>query len=217
MQVLIADDHPIFCSGLKDILQSNISGCKVTTVEHGKAALEQLQNTKFDVVVLDVDMPVMDGLQVAQKIQKDEIATRVIILTMFKDSDIFHKAMEAEVNGFLLKEHSGKELLHCIEEVTMGKKYIGKGLEEKLEEHRKRMSERNEMEKLLDQLTQAERKTLKLVNLNMTSKEIADRLFVTTKSVENYRSRICKKLMLPPGNNSLMKWVMENKEILNNL
>jgi DNA-binding NarL/FixJ family response regulator len=217
MRILIADDHPIFRSGLKDILGTAIHECTVVAVEDGKAAIEQLRTENFNVAVLDVDMPELDGLQVATLVQNEEIETRIIILTMFKDSEIFHKAMEANVNGFLLKEHSGKELLQCIDQVMLNKRYIGKGMEEKLAEHRKLVSERTQVEEMLDQLTQAEHKTLKLVNLNMSSKEIADRLFVTTKSVENYRSRICKKLMLPPGNNSLMKWVMENKEMLSKL
>lgn len=213
-RILIADDHPIFRNGLKDILVSKMSNAIINDVEDGKLAWEYLNKNRVDVAVLDVDMPNMDGLEVCKRIKESALQTKVVILTMYKDMEIFNSAMDNGASGFLLKDHSGLDLVECIDTVMSGKTYLGKGLEDRMLAHNEYKDRKKQLSDDLQALTSAELKTLKLVEKNLTSREIADKLFVTQKTVENYRSRICKKLNIPAGNNALIRWVMDNKDIL---
>ncbi len=214
IRILIADDHPIFRNGLKDILVSKMSNAIIDDVEDGQLAWEYLNKNRVDVAVLDVDMPNMDGLEVCKRVKESALQTKVVILTMYKDMEIFNSAMDNGASGFLLKDHSGLDLVECIDAVMSGNSYLGKGLEDRMLAHNDYKDRKKQLSDDLKALTSAELKTLKLVEKNLTSKEIADKLFVTQKTVENYRSRICKKLNIPAGNNALIRWVMDNKDIL---
>lgn len=217
LNVLIADDHPIFRKGLMDILRSKLSECSIVDVSDGKEAIDVLQSKTFDIAILDVDMPNVDGLEVCKYIKSNGISTKVVIMTMYKDEEIFNSAMVNGANGFLLKDHSGVDMVDCIDHILLGKLYIGKGLEDRILKHSEYVSKQKRISEDLKSLTAAELKTLKLVEKNNTSRQIAEKLFVTQKTVENYRSRICKKLNIPAGNNALIRWVMDNKEMLKNL
>jgi DNA-binding NarL/FixJ family response regulator len=217
LRILIADDHPIFRKGLMEIISAQLSDCEVTDVADGAEALPLLLTNRYEIAILDVDMPNMDGLEVCKALKEETLITRIIILTMFKEEAIFNRAMALGASGFLLKDHSGTEILKCIDRVRQGKQHIGKGLEDRIENHKDFLTRKKRIEQHLSYLTESELKTLKLVGQKNTTKEIASKLFVTPKSVENYRSRICKKLSLAPGNNSLVKWVLEHKELLASL
>lgn len=213
-RILIADDHPIFRNGLKDILISKLGNTVIEDVENGALAWEYVRKYKTDIAILDVDMPEMNGLEVCKQITNSGIHTKVVILTMYKDMEIFNSAMENGAEGFLLKDHSGSDLVDCIHALNAGKSYLGKGLEDRMISHSEYKERKKQLNSHLKSLTSAELKTLKLVEKNLTSREIADKLFVTQKTIENYRSRICKKLRIPAGNNALIRWVIDNKDIL---
>jgi DNA-binding NarL/FixJ family response regulator len=106
------------------------------------------------------------------------------------------------------------DIVDCIKTVSEGKKYVGPSLQEYFARYLEADKKKSNVSEQLKSLTQAELKTLKLVNQSRSSKEIAELLFVSVKTVENYRSRICKKLGLDSRNNSLLLWVMENKDVL---
>ncbi len=217
LKILIADDHPIFRNGVKDILTAHLENIVVTAVADGKSAWKEIEKNSPHIAVLDVDMPEMDGLEVCKKMNKNGVLTKAIILTMYKDVEIFNSAIANGAKGFLLKDHSGLDMVECIKKVLKGEVYIGKGLEDRMGDHSEYLKRVKKLESSLETLTTAELKTLKLVQKNNTSKEIAHKLFVTQKTVENYRSRICKKLNIPGGNNSLIRWVMDNKDFLKEL
>lgn len=123
-------------------------------------------------------------------------------------------ALNSGADGFILKDNSAGEIMDCIETVMNGKQYISKDMQKHLENIDVFRKKRNEMEKGLLSLTKTEKKVLQLVSNNLSSKEIALRMFITPKSVENYRSRICKKFGLETGNNSLLRWTLENKDLI---
>jgi DNA-binding NarL/FixJ family response regulator len=133
---------------------------------------------------------------------------------MYKDTTVFDTAMELGADGFLLKDNTAEEIIECLEKVHKNQKYISQRLGEYQNQYQEYSKKKRKLKDLLDDLTQTERRTLKLVSENYSSKEIADILFVTPKSVENYRSRICRKLGLETGNNALVKWTLDNKELL---
>ncbi len=212
MRFLIADDHPIFRSGLKSLLNSVFAKAYVVEVEDGETAYTVLSQENIDIAILDINMPKKNGLDVCQEIRSKTNA-RIIILTMHKDVDMLTKAINNGADGFLVKDNTSDEIVECVEAIMRGEKYMAKVLRDS-EKTQKHIKHNQEIVQLLENLTPTEIKTLKLVSEKYSSKEIAELLFVSPKSVENYRSRICKKLNLDARNNSLLIWVLEHKALL---
>jgi DNA-binding NarL/FixJ family response regulator len=215
MHILIADDHPIFRSGLKFLLESLYGNeVSITEVSNGKEALERITHDNLiTLCILDIDMPEMNGLEVCKELKANLRAIRIIILTMHKETEMLKLAVHYGVNGYLIKDNTSDEMAACIAQVMSGKTYFSKLVRTQTEQNQLNDIESDIMVQLKD-LTKSELKTLKLVGQKLSSKEIADLMFVSVKSVENYRSRICKKLNLDARNNSLLLWVLENKKYL---
>lgn len=213
MKVILADDHPIFRSGLTFLLESSFDHVEIQAYENGSQVLENIPVFNPDIVLLDIDMPVKNGLETCSAIQQQHPGLAVIILSIHKTTDIVKLAFYNGAKGYLIKDNTSEEIVECINWVLDGKTYLPLVLRDL---HNKRQIDPM-MELITDEiksLTPTELKVLKLVSKKYSSKEIADLLFVSPKSVENYRSRICKKLNLDARNNSLLLWVMENKFLL---
>jgi DNA-binding NarL/FixJ family response regulator len=214
MKLLIADDHPIFRKGLKDILQDNFPDTKIIECDNGATALETIEKECPDISILDINMPEMNGLDVCKQVMKKKINTRVIILTMYREKEMIRKAMLSGASGYILKDNAVDEIILCINKVAANEKFIGPALQPYFSEINEEDKKKQEIVALIKSLSQSELKTLKLVSNNRSTKEISELLFLSEKTIENYRSRICQKLGLPPRNNSLLMWVGENKELL---
>jgi DNA-binding NarL/FixJ family response regulator len=211
--VLIADDHPIFRKGLREVLSEDPGIKLVAEVADGAVALQKIRELKPQAAVLDLDMPQMNGLQVAKKIAEQKLPVAVIMLTMHKEEMLFNEAMNAGVPGFLLKENAASDLLSCIRAVVAGQTYISPSLSSFLLNRKiggeKLLQEKPELQKL----TVAELRILKLIAEDLTSKEIAQRLGVSAHTVENHRAKICERLSLR-GSHSLLKFAYDNKSRL---
>lgn len=214
IKILVVDDHPIFRKGLVALIQDEYEGCEVSEAENGAQAIQQLSADHYDIAILDIDMPEKSGIEVLDHIKTKEIRIKPIILTMHNDEMFFNEALNRGAKGFLLKEDSSFEMQDCLTKVQKGGVFVSKKLLPYMQ-NRARFSEQlAKIQEGLESLTNAEYNTLKLVAQDKTSKEIAELLFVTEKSVENYRSRICKKLEISGGSNSLYKWCVQNKELI---
>ncbi len=214
MKILLADDHPIFRKGLKSLISDLIAHCEIDEVETGEDAIHKLKYDKYTITILDIDMPGLSGIDVLRSLREMEIKTKPIILTMHNDELFFNEAFNHGALGFLLKEDSSKEIIECIQNVLHDIPYVSKRLEPFLANRKHFNSKIQEVKNAVESLSNAERNTLKLVAENKTSREISELLFVTEKSVENYRSRICRKLNVKGGSNTLYKWCIENKDLL---
>ena len=217
MKILIADDHPIFRSGLRFLIESSFLPNEITIYEfsNGKDSLDFIkENPTINIALLDIDMPEMSGLEVCKEIVLLDIQTKVIILTMHKDVEMLKLAMNYGVKGYLIKDNTSEELVECIQSVQTGGTFYSKTVRQYSQNNFEENKEKAFIVENLKQLTKTELKTLKLVSQKLSSKEIADLMFVSVKSVENYRSRICKKLQLDARNNSLLLWVIEYKNYL---
>jgi DNA-binding NarL/FixJ family response regulator len=203
MRILIADDHPFTLQGTKTFVESY--GYKVNdTCSNGIVALNLILLHEPDIAILDINMPGLDGLDVAKKVQESKIKTKVILLTMHKEMTIFNKATEYGIYGYILKEYAQNELEKCILEVINGNKYKSKFLQDDLIYDSK--STNNE----LTNLTLSERKIIEFIAQQKTSKQIALLLFLSEKTVEGHRSSIINKLNLPKEKNVLLKWAIKN-------
>jgi DNA-binding NarL/FixJ family response regulator len=213
MKVILADDHPIFRSGLQFLLQSSFEQVEIQAYENGSEVIDNIPQFNPDIVLLDIDMPVKNGLETCSAIQQKFPELAVIILSIHKTTDVIKLAFYNGAKGYLIKDNTSEEIVECINWVLAGKTYLPLILRD---QHNNREIDPR-MDLITDEiksLTPTELKVLKLVSKKYSSKEIANLLFVSPKSVENYRSRICKKLNLDARNNSLILWVMENKFLL---
>ena len=203
MKILIADDHPFTLQGTKSFVESY--GYKVIdSCLNGISALNLITLHQPDVAILDINMPGLDGLDVAKKIQKDKIRTKIILLTMHNERAIYKKALEYGIYGYILKENAQTELETCLQEVKKGNKYISEFLENDL------VSSTVSKFGNLPQLTVTETKILEQIAKHKTSKQIAALLFLSEKTVEGHRGKIIEKLGLPKEKNTLLKWVIQN-------
>ena len=214
MKLLIADDHPIFRKGLTDILEGSFSDIQIIECKDGREALEAIKKHKPSISILDINMPELNGIEVSDIVTKEKLSTRIVILTMYRDREMIKKAMDSGAYSYILKDFAANEIVDCIAKVSKDEKYIGPELQAYYSNFVESDKKKIELLFLLKNLTQAELKTLKLVSHNKTTKEIAELLFLSEKTIENYRSKICQKLQLPPRNNSLVLWISENKELL---
>jgi len=177
----------------------------IATCSNGVSALNMIQLRTPDMAILDINMPGMDGLDVARKIQEQRIKTRVILLTMHNERTLYNKAKEYGVYGYILKEHAQSELENCLAEVSNGREYVSDLLMQDL------VSAHAPVDSELSKLTFSERKIVELIAQQKTSKQIAELLFLSEKTIEGHRSNIIEKLGLPKEKNTLLKWAMSVK------
>jgi DNA-binding NarL/FixJ family response regulator len=193
--IVIADDHLMFRDGIKRIIEENGSMSVVGEAGDGIEVLNILHDIKPDVVILDVSLPKMNGIETAKEIRKTNLDSKILILTMHKKEDYVRHAFAAGVEGFLLKEDSDKDLLLAIETVLRGGVYLSPYFAKLMKDdlfHVSRGSERTYVETL----TTREKEVLRLTAEGKSSKEIADILFISARTVDHHRARIMRKLNL---------------------
>jgi DNA-binding NarL/FixJ family response regulator len=212
-RILIADDHPIFREGLVKTIERDASFRLVGQAGDGGEALRLITDLRPDISVLDVSMPVMDGLEVARKIQVQALPAEIVFLTMYKDARYFNTALDLGVRGYLIKDSVSAELLSCLKAVAAGQYYISPSISHLLVERKKKAEQLADAVPSISGLTPAERAILKLLAENCTSKEIATRLFVSERTVENHRMHIANRLGIH-GHNKLLQFALENKSVL---
>jgi DNA-binding NarL/FixJ family response regulator len=211
--VLIADDHPIFRAGLREVLSEDPALQLVAEVGDGPKAWQRIGDLKPRVAVLDLDMPGLNGLEVARKVLHAKLTTALVILTMYKEARVFNEAIDAGILGYVLKESAATDLLGCIHSVVAGQAFISPALSSVLLNRKVQAQTFLSQTPGLQVLTAAEQRILALIADNLTSKEIADRLGLSSHTIENHRANISKKLKLQ-GSHSLLKFAFENKSRL---
>lgn len=213
IRIVIADDHPVVRKGLRQVIESDPQLTVVAEADDGAAALTLIQELKPAVAVLDVDMPGMDGFAAAKEIQKQNLPVEVVFLTIHSEEDLFHAAMDLGVRGYILKESAVTEIVGGIKAVAAGRPYVTPSLTAYLIGRRSRTQSFAESLPGLGDLTPTERRILRLIAADKSSKEIAAELFIHYRTVENHRNNICHKLDLR-GHNALLKFALLHKSEL---
>ncbi len=213
INVLIADDHPIFRSGLRLMIERDALLKVVGEAEDGESALACIREFQPDVAVLDMDMPPPDGLAVARQVQKERLPVQTIFLTIHNEEELLNAALDAGVKGFIVKDGAANELTACIKAVAAGKNFISPTLSGYLLKRRSKPDTPIAEAWALNDLTAAEHHVLFLVSESMTNKEIAEKMFISVRTVEHHRSNICSKLELT-GKNALLSFALTHKSEL---
>ena len=213
VNILIVDDHPIFRRGLRDILRSERKMNIVADVANGAEALSVIKKHSVDVVILDLDMPVMNCFEFTQAIRRQNIPVKIIILTMHKEESIFARALDLGIKAFVNKENAATDIIKCIKAISKDQSYICPMFADFLENRGGQLVPKSAPGSGLDLLTPAERKVLKLIAENKSSKQIADELFISPKTVDNHRTNICAKLNLH-GTHALLRFLLDNKSLI---
>lgn len=209
IKVIIADDHPIFRDGLKYIIES--SGIKVLgEAVNGEEALNFIDKYKPDVAVLDIEMPLLDGLGVLEGMRKIKSKSKGVLITVHKNEKIFNRAMDIGACGYVLKDNASSDLIDCIKTVYRGEYYISPIISSLLINRNKKVVEFEEKHSGINSLTLMERQILKMIAEHKSSNEIADALFISPRTVDKHRENIGHKLNLH-GSNALLKFALDNK------
>lgn len=210
IKLIVADDHPLLRQGLLFILNKNENFDIVGQASNGQEALDLIREHKPDIAILDIQMPKLDGFEVAKTVIKEKMEVEIIFLTMFKDAELIKKVIDLGIKGYVLKENAVNDIVNCIESVADGKFFISPQASDIL------ISQKKEKKKSENELlTPSEKRILVLITQDKSSKEIAEELFLSVKTIENHRSNICKKLGIT-GNSALLKYALKNKIIETN-
>ena len=214
LRLVIADDHPIFRAGLRAVLARSPEIQVVAEAGDGAEALDQVRQFKPDIAIVDIDMPKCDGLRFAASVRDAQIPVKVVVLTAHPQKEMFDAFLDLGVAGYVLKENASAELIACLKAVAEGEPYVSPSLTRLLLRRRQAADQLRTERPGIDRLTPAERRILRLIAEDKTSKEIATQLGVSPNTVDNHRANICEKLGLR-GTHSLLKFAFDNKSRLN--
>jgi DNA-binding NarL/FixJ family response regulator len=213
VKLLIVDDHPVFRRGLREVIEENPRFRVVGEAADGEAAMRMIADLKPSIAVVDIDMPRLNGLEMARALQRLNTPVTTIFLTMYDEEDIFNAAMDVGVKAYVVKESAADDILTALEKVDQGETFISPSISDIGKRRSSRVQELLLSKPQLEDLTSAERRILKLIAEDRTSKEIAGLLNISIKTVENHRLNICHKLNLH-GSHSLLKFAFDLKAYL---
>ncbi len=206
IKIAIVDDHDIIRAGIKSVLAKHTEYEVCVEASNGEEALKAVEEYKPDIMLLDISMPKLGGLDIISRIQRLSPKTKIIIISVHKLGAYVLKALRQKVNGYLNKDNVAEELLLALSRVTSGRTYLGQAISEYLAETLKE-PDKPAGEKILNE---RELDILRLVVDGKTTKEIAQTMFLSPRTVENYKNSILKKLNLH-RTSDLIKYSLENK------
>ena len=193
-RVLIADDHTLFREGLRLILSSQPDIQVVAEAASGREAVARCRETGADVVLMDISMPELNGIEAARMLTAAAATPRVIMLSMHATSEHILQSFRAGAAGYLIKEAAGAEVVEAVRAVAAGRRYVSQRVAGAVIDRLADLSAGAPAGSAIDSLSARERQVLQLVAEGKSSAEIATVLFLSPKTVETYRSRLMRKL-----------------------
>lgn len=191
INIMIVDDHKMIREGLKRILEFEGEIQVVAEADNGQECLKKLRTTKPDIVLLDINMPVLNGIETLQAIKKKRKKYKVLMLTVHNEIEYLLKAVDIGIDGYILKTSDSSELKRAINSVYNGEKFIQPSLIPLLNS---KLIARDLDKEKVERLSDREIEVLKLVSVGMFNKEIGKRLEISERTVKNHMSSIFKKI-----------------------
>ena len=188
-RIILADDHTLMRQSLRTILERQSDLQVVAEAEDGLVAVQRVQELVPDIVIMDITMPILNGLDAAREISKSLPKTKTILLTQHEEDVYVSGALEAGVRGYVLKNQVASDLLHAVQRVSSGQVYLSPGVSQAVVS-----AYQSRPGKSADPLTLRERQVLQLIAEGKSTKDIACILFISVKTAESHRSRLMQKL-----------------------
>jgi two-component system response regulator NreC len=194
IRLILADDHAVVRSGIRMLLEAQPDIEIVAEAETGRQAVEQVRRLKPDVVLMDVQMPELNGIEATQQIKKMVPGTAVLALTMHEDDQYFFEMIRAGASGYVPKRAAPDDLVTAIRTVARGEIFLYPSLATRLVQDYLKRADSGEQPLVYDDLTPREREVLVLIAEGLTNAEIANRLVISVKTVDRHRENIMRKL-----------------------
>jgi DNA-binding NarL/FixJ family response regulator len=193
-KILIADDHAMVRDGVKNLIQQNKDLVVVGEARSGNETLELYDKLQPDLLIMDISMPDMNGMEVSRAILARNANANIVILSMYDDEDYISRCLEYGVKGYVVKNESGSELEYAIKSVLQGKNYFSRQAQDVIfKKYSQNVSKKKQTEDTVN-LTKREVEIIKLIADGLTSQQMADRLFISPRTVETHRANVMKKL-----------------------
>ena len=210
IRLLLADDHAVLRSGLRLLLSEQPDMEVVGEASDGEEAIEKARELSPDVLLLDITMPGVGGLEALDRIKKENPQIRIVVLTMHDDESYMERIMTSGGSGYVLKRAADTELLSAIRAVHQGGVYLHPSMTRALVNQLQRRTAAQERQSHLEsKLSEREREVLKLIAQGYTNKEIADMIFLSVKTVETHKAHIMDKLELR-SRAELVRYALDN-------
>ncbi len=208
INLLIADDHQLITDGISRILETENGIGEIYTANNGREAVDTVLLKDIDCVIMDINMPVLNGLEATKLIKQEKPYVKIIVVSMLSDAAIVSKMMKAGADAFINKDTGKTELLKAIGKVMQGEKYISPAISNNLFTH---LTDRNvNTSDTKKQLTAREVEIIRLIADGLTNHEIADKLFLSIVTVDTHRKNMLAKLQLK-NTASLVKYAADHK------
>lgn len=195
IKVLLADDHTVVREGLRVLLEAEPDIIVVGEAENGRQAVQLARAKAPDVVIMDIAMPVLNGLEATRQIVKEVPGTKVMVLSSYNDDEFVHQVTEASATGYLLKQTAALDLIKAVREAKRGNAFFSPAISKRLAEQcREAFLNGTLLKKRNRQLTSREAEVLQLIAEGMANKQIAGELCISIKTVEKHRQQLMNKL-----------------------
>ena len=194
IHVLIAEDHLMVRAGIRALLEKAGDIHVVGEASNGQEAVELVEKHNPDVLIMDIMMPRLNGIQAAENIRKLKLSTRILLLSMYSDEALIYQALQSGVKGYVLKTSVGDELLWAVRAVASGKTYLSSQVSEIMVENAVNPHAHGQKHDPLSNISPREKEILQLIAEEHTSSEIAKLLFISEKTVEKHRTSLMEKL-----------------------
>ena len=194
IRVLLVEDHTIVRKGLRALLEGQSDILVVGEAEDGRQALEQVQQILPDVVLMDIGMPGLNGLEATRQIKHQFPKTKVVVLTMHTNAEYIFNVLQAGASGYLIKQAATEEVISAIRAAYHGESFLSPSISTKVIEEYLRRAGKTELVDPFERLTSREREVLQLIAEGRSTQEIAALLYVSGKTVETHRARLMEKL-----------------------
>ncbi|HEX2926238.1 MAG TPA: response regulator transcription factor [Ruminiclostridium sp.] len=194
IRVMIADDHAMVRQGLKTILELEEDICVVSQASNGEEAVIMAKKEKPDIILMDINMPVLNGLQAIKRLKEEDVNFKIIVLTLHQDREYLFKTLQLGCEGYVLKDAESSVLIEAIRNVYHDQTYIQPNMTGELVKEFNRVTLYEQDKSIVNNLTNREVEVLKLIAEGMINKEIAKSLYISEKTVKNHISNIFKKL-----------------------
>ncbi|PWG04602.1 response regulator [Polaribacter aquimarinus] len=195
IKILIADDHPLIAEGIKNTFDNQEDYQVVAVVNNGKEAIDFIEQHLVDIALLDINMPIMDGIECAKKITSDFKDVKVAMLSMYQESSIIKSLIDIGVKGYMLKTIPSDELLLAIKNIYKGKEYFNADVTKALlSDDSSTFHKYKKTSPIVEELTSREKEIIKYISQGLTNIQIGEKLFISPRTVDTHRTNIMRKI-----------------------